>query len=704
MAGPIDNNISGAVLVNESNNAFNGIIPTSPSGSVNGVLVPQAYGTVSGSPTTTTGSISSGSQLLTLASVSGWVAGHGIKISGAGPACAVSTPAQPTCVVTGGSGTSRTYKAVALDGLGGYTASSTVSASASSNASLDRVTNYVTITLTPVAGVFAYILFEVGSGRVVAIVPNSSGLGNTTILVKDYGQSITISGTPDFPSSPPSSAHNSALLTKITSLNGTIATLADVATTAVSGATVMHDDSKLFAQALATFSAATGGRTFAPKATYIINSPIVIGSVGATVGNGYEIEGTGRGATILQAGVGLCGLPVFKLINMTMCRIARMKFLGVSGAPYLTAVELNRNNPTAGTATVYIKLEDLDIGFTDGAGHYIDGIEFTAAPSYDDNNQSNILLNCDIANGLRAGLYIGHANSLENQIIGGTTQGGDFGILLNGGSFKAVGVSDMGASNNVAGTWHVAFAPGTYFHECHLVGCSSETAGNIFFADANAAGGGGDTESLNIVSCDFNSGVASSNTFDVESSTVGVRISHSHVSTGIANTTAVFKGTCKLFFNRLGIATNSGNGLSYNSTLELVGNSMVPGTVTLTNSGSGKLKAQLFNVGGSLGGNLVDADGSVSPGTFAISINGTVGPSFDGGGSLSMGSREVAGVSALTLTGTAVGSLPSAASNPGRIYYVTDANATTIGTVVAGGGSNKVLVFSNSSVWHIMAS
>ena len=703
MAGPIDNNISGAVLVNESNNAFNGIIPTSPSGSVNGVLVPQAYGTVSGSPTTTTGSISSGSQLLTLASVSGWVAGHGIKISGAGPACAVSTPAQPTCVVTGGSGTSRTYKAVALDGLGGYTASSTVSASASSNASLDRVTNYVTITLTPVAGVFAYILFEVGSGRVVAIVPNSSGLGNTTILVKDYGQSITISGTPDFPSSPPSSAHNSALLTKITSLNGTIATLADVATTAVSGATVMHDDSKLFAQALATFSAATGGRTFAPKATYIINSPIVIGSVGATVGNGYEIEGTGRGATILQAGVGLCGLPVFKLVNMTMCRIAHMKFLGVSGAPYLTAVELNRNDPTAGTATGYIKLEDLDIGFTDQAGHFIDGVEYTAAPSWDDNNQSNILLNCDIANGLRAGLYIGHANSLENQIIGGVCQGGDFGILLNGGSFKAVGVSDMGAANNLAGTWHVGFGPGTYLHESHLVGCSSESAGNIAWADTNAIGSGGDTESLNIVSCDFNSGVAG-NTFDIESSTIGVRASHSHLCTGTSNATAVFKGTAKFFFNRLGIATNAGNGLSYNASLEIVGNSWAPGTVTLTNMGSGKLKAQLFNVSGGLGGNLIDADGSTSPGTLAISVNGTVAASFDGSGGLQMNSNYIASAKLVGFVGTAAGSLPSAASSAGQIYYVTDANATTIGTVVAGGGSNKVLVFSNSSVWHIMAS
>ena len=51
-----------------------------------------------------------------------------------------------------------------------------------------------------------------------------------------------------------------------------------------------------------------------------------------------------------------------------------------------------------------------------------------------------------------------------------------------------------------------------------------------------------------------------------------------------------------------------------------------------------------------------------------------------------------------------VGSLPAAAAgNAGQIQYVTDANATTIGSTVAAGGSNKVLVWSNGSAWHIMA-
>ena len=53
---------------------------------------------------------------------------------------------------------------------------------------------------------------------------------------------------------------------------------------------------------------------------------------------------------------------------------------------------------------------------------------------------------------------------------------------------------------------------------------------------------------------------------------------------------------------------------------------------------------------------------------------------------------------------TTVGALPAAAAgNAGTIHYVTDANATTIGSTVAAGGSNKVLVWSNGTAWHIMA-
>jgi hypothetical protein len=55
--------------------------------------------------------------------------------------------------------------------------------------------------------------------------------------------------------------------------------------------------------------------------------------------------------------------------------------------------------------------------------------------------------------------------------------------------------------------------------------------------------------------------------------------------------------------------------------------------------------------------------------------------------------------------GVTVSALPTAAAgNAGSIQYVTDANATTIGSTVAGGGANKVMVWSDGAAWKIFAS
>ena len=61
----------------------------------------------------------------------------------------------------------------------------------------------------------------------------------------------------------------------------------------------------------------------------------------------------------------------------------------------------------------------------------------------------------------------------------------------------------------------------------------------------------------------------------------------------------------------------------------------------------------------------------------------------------------------LTVTGTTtlgtytVATLPSASANAGAFAQVTDSNSTTNGNTVAGGGSNRVPVFSNGTNWII---
>lgn len=50
-----------------------------------------------------------------------------------------------------------------------------------------------------------------------------------------------------------------------------------------------------------------------------------------------------------------------------------------------------------------------------------------------------------------------------------------------------------------------------------------------------------------------------------------------------------------------------------------------------------------------------------------------------------------------------VAALPSAATYPGSMAFVSDANATTARSTVAGGGSNKVMVMSDGTNWLIVA-
>lgn len=59
--------------------------------------------------------------------------------------------------------------------------------------------------------------------------------------------------------------------------------------------------------------------------------------------------------------------------------------------------------------------------------------------------------------------------------------------------------------------------------------------------------------------------------------------------------------------------------------------------------------------------------------------------------------------SAIVTVGTyTVATLPSAAANAGALAQVTDSSVTTNGSAVAGGGSNRVVVFSNGSTWDVV--
>lgn len=98
---------------------------------------------------------------------------------------------------------------------------------------------------------------------------------------------------------------------------------------------------------------------------------------------------------------------------------------------------------------------------------------------------------------------------------------------------------------------------------------------------------------------------------------------------------------------------------------------------------------------------------SIISGNITLNISGTNRVTF-GSGSLTP-TTDLAYVlggpanrfTRLYLGVTTVASLPAAASNTGARASVSDANATTFASIVAGGGSNNVPVYCDGTNWRI---
>lgn len=75
------------------------------------------------------------------------------------------------------------------------------------------------------------------------------------------------------------------------------------------------------------------------------------------------------------------------------------------------------------------------------------------------------------------------------------------------------------------------------------------------------------------------------------------------------------------------------------------------------------------------------------------------------GGSNALGSLLLANITASGVVGLGVytvATLPSASANASRIATVTDSSVTANGSAVTGGGSNRVMVFSNGITWDVV--
>ena len=85
-----------------------------------------------------------------------------------------------------------------------------------------------------------------------------------------------------------------------------------------------------------------------------------------------------------------------------------------------------------------------------------------------------------------------------------------------------------------------------------------------------------------------------------------------------------------------------------------------------------------------------------SDNTFQMSRGGSALLTVSTSGDLTMPATICAG----TYT---VGTLPTASSNAYKFANVSDSSVTSFGSTVAGGGSSKVMVFSNGTNWTVCA-
>lgn len=125
------------------------------------------------------------------------------------------------------------------------------------------------------------------------------------------------------------------------------------------------------------------------------------------------------------------------------------------------------------------------------------------------------------------------------------------------------------------------------------------------------------------------------------------------------------------------------------------------------------MSQQLINIGNTAndgtGVRLRDAFRIVNENFTEVytSLNGNVSAfnaTFDGNVTANNIMSQTSTMTRSLHQGVIVAALPPAsAANAGATQYVTDASATTIGSVVAGGGANKVMVWSNGSDWKIFA-
>jgi hypothetical protein len=415
------------------------------------------------------------------------------------------------------------------------------------------------------------------------------------------------------------------------------------------------------------------------KVTYslIDASPIYISDYGA-VGDGVTDDTSAINAAITAAATGKQGL-VFE-----------------SGKTYLVASQISISN-SGNTVPVYVDGNGSTLiaksTFTDAAVLYVEN------PQGKVNTFSvrNLFIDGNATGGSTAnyGLYVkGSQDAIYSQIQvidtvshGFLIQGeSGFGIYYNVFDTCKAGAS---ANGNGGDGFRIAGVGGRFANSNTFVNCASQynaaggfrvgiSSGNTFIgcaAEENVADAGFVFDDL-VTSVSIVGGFTENNDYLGTNTSFrilsGAAVDNVRISGGRHN------GTTNGDFTQ--------DGIMYDTT--------AVGDVTVWNT---DLKIRNLTLGGT-GANIVSADAT------SIRFGDTLNPDANDTYNLGSGSLGWAIMFAHRFKNiaTTVASLPSASSaGAGARMFVTDANATTFASVVAGGGANGVPVYSDGTNWRI---
>jgi len=303
-----------------------------------------------------------------------------------------------------------------------------------------------------------------------------------------------------------------------------------------------------------------------PSGRYYINQTVLCSNLTGVVFMGQGKYGQTR---VTPVGTGMFGVSMFKFVNCWSCGVENMWIDGTGNTTWtpLAAVESQANSPGGSNgSSTNLNVKDCFIGGT-SSNSMTYGIAWTLVT--DSNNDEGYIANVDMQNIKTSCYYIGHLNSLQHKIIGGSV-GGSSGcamITLAGGSFSCFGTAFAGPS------WIVDFGAGTYTHSSLLVGAQTEGPTQWFRSNTAA------TVDLYVAGSYSDAGAASTTCIDWEGAGM-LSVSSCRLLTGQTGTLAQFTnaaGNAVFTGCTLGISTYSWqNNLAFQTCHH------TPGTVTLT--------------------------------------------------------------------------------------------------------------------------